>query len=87
MLEQTIDANLWTDVAMTNAGIAKSIKKYQPKADIKAADLKVFNPDEFETHKDTFQILLYQTTSVTSKCFLLYIVRPEAAPFIFTDDF
>ena len=72
---------------MTNAGISKRIKKYQPKADIKAADLKVFNPDEFETHKDTFQILLYQTTSVTSKCFLLYIVRPEAAPFIFTDDF
>ena len=37
---------------MTNAGIAKRIENYQPKADMKAADLKSFNPDEFETHED-----------------------------------
>ena len=54
---------------------------------MKAADLKVFNPDEFETHKDAFQNLLSQTTSVTRKCSLLYIVRPAVAPVIFADDF
>ena len=39
---------------MTNAGIDKRIEKDQPKADMKAANLKVFNPDEFETHLDAF---------------------------------
>ena len=59
---------------MTNAGIAKRIEKDQPKADIKAADLKTFNPDEFETHEDEFWNLLSQTTSATRKCSLIYIV-------------
>ena len=66
-LGQPIDAALWTSAAMTNASIVKSIKKDNPKADMKAANLKVFNPDEFETHEDAFQNLLSQTTSVTSK--------------------
>ena len=72
---------------MTNADIAKRIEKDQPKADMKAADLKVFNPDEFETHEDAFRNLLSQTKSVNRKCSLLYVVRLEVAPFIFTDDF
>ena len=72
---------------MTNVGIAKRIEKDQPKADMKAADLKVFNPDEFETHKDAFQNLLSQTTSVTRKCSLLYIVRPALATVVFTYEF
>ena len=72
---------------MTNAGIAKRIEKDQPKADMKAADLKAFNPDEFETHKDALRNFLSQNTSVTRKCSLLYIVCPAVAPVIFTDDF
>ena len=72
---------------MTNAGIVKRIENDQPKADMKAADLTAFNPDEFETHKEAFRNLLYQNTSVTRKCSLLYIVRPEVATVIFTDDF
>ena len=86
-LVQPIGVALWTAAAMTNAGIAKRIKKDQPKADIKAADLKAFYPYEFKTHKESFQNLLYQTTSVTSKLSLLYIVCLELAPVIFTDDF
>ena len=86
-LGQPIDAALWTSTATTNAGIAKRIKKDQPKADMKAVDLKPFNPDEFETHVDTFRNLHSQTTSVTRNRSLLYIVRLEVAPFIFTDDF
>ena len=72
---------------MTNAGIVKRIKKDQHKADMKAADLKAFNPYEFETHEESLHNLLSQTTSATRKCSLLYIVRPEVAPVIFTDDF
>ena len=72
---------------MTNAGIAKRIENDQPKADMKAAELKSSNPDEFKTHEDIFQNLLSQTTSVTRKCSLIYIVRPTVAPVIFTDDF
>ena len=72
---------------MTNTGIAKRIEKYQPKADMKAADLKVFTPDEFETHEDAFHNFLSQMTSVTRKCSLLYIVCLAVAPVIFTDDF
>ena len=72
---------------MTNAGIAKRIEKDQPKADMKAADLKAFNLGEFETHEDALRNLLSQTTSVTRKCSLLYIVRPEVAPVIFKYDF
>ena len=72
---------------MTNAGISKRIKKYQPKADMKVADLKACNPDEFETHEDALRNLLSQKTSVTRKCYLLYIFLPEVAPVIFTDDF
>ena len=86
-LGQPIDAALWTVASMTNTGISKRIEKDQPKADMKAADLKAFNPDEFETHKDAFRNLLSQTTSVTRKCSLLYIVRLAVAPVIFTDDF
>ena len=86
-LGQPIDAALWTSAAMTNAGIDKRIEKYQPKADMKAAYLKAFNPDDFETHKDALRNLLSQTKSVTRKCSLLYIVSPEVAPVIFTDDF
>ena len=86
-LGKLINAALWTSAAMTNAGIVNRIEKYQPKADMKATDLKAFNPDEFETHEDAFRNLLSQTTSVTRKCSLLYIVRPEVAPVIFTDDF
>ena len=86
-LGQPIDAALWTVAAMTNAGISKGIEKYHPKADMKAADLKAFNLDEFETHEDAFRNLLSQTTSVTSKCYLLYIVHTALAPVIFTDDF
>ena len=86
-LGQPIDAALWTVAAMTNAGISKGIEKYHPKADMKAADLKAFNLDEFETHKDAFRNLLSQTTSVTSKCYLLYIVHPAVAPVIITDEF
>ena len=62
-----IDADLWTATTMTNAGIDKRIEKDQPKADMKAADLKAFNPDEFKTNEDTFHNFLYQTTSVTRK--------------------
>ena len=86
-LGQRIDAALWAAVAMMNAGIAKRIENDQPKADMKAAYLKAFNPDDFETHKDALRNLLSQMTSVTRKCYLLYIVRPAVAPVIFTDDF
>ena len=86
-LGQPIDAALWTAAAMMSTGIAKRIKKYQPKADMKDADLKAFNTDEFETHEDAFRDLLSYTTSVTKKSSLLYIVRPVVAPVIFTDDF
>ena len=82
-----MDAVLWTAAAMTNAGIAKRIKKDHPKADMKEADLKVFNPYDFETNEDAFRNLLSQTTSVTKKCSLLYIVCPAVVPAIFTDDF
>ena len=86
-LGQTIDSVLSTAAAMTNAGIAKRIENNQPRAYMKAADLKAFNPDEFETHKDAFWNFLFQTTSVTSKYSLFYIVRMTVAPVIFTDDF
>ena len=72
---------------MTNAGIAKRSKKDQPKADMKAADLKAFNPDEFETHEDAFPNFISQTSSVTKKCYLLYIVCLDVAPVTFTDEF
>ena len=72
---------------MTNAGIAKRIEKYQHTADMKTANLKTFNPDEFETYEDAFQNFLSQTTSVTRKCSLLYIVFLAVDPVIFTDDF
>ena len=72
---------------MTNAGIAKRIEKDQPKADMKATYLKAFNPDDFETHEDAFRNLISQTTSVTKKCSLLYIVHLAVAPATFTDDF
>ena len=72
---------------MTNAGIAKRTEKDQPKADMKAADLKAFNPDAFEMHQDAFRNLLSQTTSVTKKCSLIYIVRPAVAPATFIDYF
>ena len=49
-LIQPVDAALWTAAATTNAVIAKRIEKDQPKAEMKAADLKAFNPDAFETH-------------------------------------
>ena len=54
---------------------------------MKAADLKEFNPDEFEMHKGAFPNLLSQTKSVTRKCSLIFIVLPAVAPFIFTDNF
>ena len=72
---------------MTNDGIDKRIEKDQLKADNNYAGLKAFNPDELETHEDEFRKLLSQTTSVTRKCFLLYIVLPSVPPVIFTDDF
>ena len=86
-LGQPIHVALWTASEMTNSGIAKRIEKYQPKADMKSAELKAFNPDDFETHEDAFRNLLSQTTSVTRKCSLLYIFRLAVAPVIFTDDF
>ena len=66
-LGQPIDAALWTSAVMTNADIAKRIKKYQPKADMKTSDLKAFNLDDFETRKDAFRNFLSQTTSFTKK--------------------
>ena len=72
---------------MTNAGIDKRIKNDHPEADMKAVDLKSFNTDEFETHEDAFRNLLSQTTSVTRRCSLLYIVHPAVDPVIFTDAF
>ena len=72
---------------MTEAGIAKRNKKDKPKADMKSADLKAFNPYESETHEDAFCNLLSKTKSVTMKCYLLYIVHPEVSLVIFTYDF
>ena len=72
---------------MTNDDIANHIKKDQPKADMKSADLKVFNPNNFDTHEDAFRTLLSQTTSFAKKYSLLYIVRPAVAPVTFTNDF
>ena len=72
---------------MTNAVISNRITNDQPKADMKAADLKVFSPDDFETYDDAFCNLLSQTTSVTKKCSLIYIVHPAVTPVTFTDDF
>ena len=72
---------------MTNNDIANHIKKDQPKADMKSADLKVFNPNNFDTHEDAFRTLLSQTTSFAKKYSLLYIVRPAVAPVTFTYDF
>ena len=72
---------------MTNSGIAKCIKQDQPGADMKAAGIKAFNTDEFETHEDAFRNLISQTTSVTRTCSLLYIVSMVVDPVIFTDGF
>ena len=72
---------------MTNNGIAKRIKKDQPKANMKAVDLKMFNTDGFATHKDTLRNLLSQTTSVTKKFSLLYIFLPAVATVTFANDF
>ena len=58
---------------MTNAGITKRIEKDQPKADMRSADLKAFNPDDFETHNDAFSNFFSQTKTFTKKCSLLYI--------------
>ena len=70
-LVQPINAALCTAAAITNAGMIKHIEKDQAKADMKAVDLKLFNPDDFKTHEDAFRNLLSQTTSVTNKCSLL----------------
>ena len=78
---------LWTAAAITNTGISKRIEKDQPKEDMKSADLKAFNPDEFETHEDALRNLVFQTTSVTRKCSLLYSFCATVSPVIFTDDF
>ena len=86
-LVHPIDADLWTAAEMTNAGISKRIEKDHPKAHMKAADLKAFNPDEFETHEDAFQNFLSQRKSVTRKFSLLYIFCPSVSPVIFTDGF
>ena len=51
-LVQPINAALCTAAAITNAGMIKHIEKDQAKADMKASDLKTFNPDSFETHED-----------------------------------
>ena len=72
---------------MTNAGIAKRIENDQPKVDMKSADLKAFNPNEFETHEDTFWNFLSQTTIFTRKCSLLSRVCPAVALVIYIDDF
>ena len=69
-LGQPIYAALCTDTEMMNAGIVKRIENNQPKADMKAADLTAFNPDEFETHEDAFRNLLSQT-----------IILPGSAPY------
>ena len=86
-LGQPIDAALWTAAVMTNDGIAKRIKKDQPKADKKAGDFKAFNPDHFETHEDAFRNYLSQITSVTKKLCFLYIVCLAMALSKFTVDF
>ena len=69
-LGQPTHVALWTASEMTNSGIAKRIENYQPKADMKSAEVKAFNPDDFETHEDAFRNLLSQMTSVTKTILL-----------------
>ena len=66
---------------------SKRIEKDQPSSDVATITLAKFDPDDFETHEDSFVSMLSQALGISKKCLLRYIVRYAVVPVVFVSDF
>ena len=84
---QDLDPAKFDQATMLAAMQSKRIEKYQPSSDVATITLEKFDPDDFETHEDSFMNLLSQAFGISKKCPLRYVVRSTVMPVVFVDDF
>ena len=66
---------------------SKRIEKYQPSSDVATITLAKFDPENFETHEDSFMNMLSQALGILKKCPLQCVVCSTLMPVVFVDDF
>ena len=66
---------------------SKRIEKDQPSSDVTTITFAKFDPDDFDTHDDSFMNMLSQVLDILKKCPLRYVVRCAVVPIISVDDF
>ena len=66
---------------------SKRIEKDQPSSDVATITLEKFDPDDFETHEDSFMNMLSQALIISKKCPLRYVVRSAVVLVVFVDEF
>ena len=66
---------------------SKRIEKYQPFINVATITLAKFDPDDFETHEDSFMNMLSQALGISKTCPLRYVVRSAVVPVVFVNDF
>ena len=84
---QDLDPDEFDQAAMLTAMESKRIEKDQFSSDVATITLAKFDPDDFETHEDSFMNMLSQALGISKKCPLRYVVRSAKVPVVFVDNF
>ena len=66
---------------------SKRIEKDQPSRNVATITLAKFDPENFDTRKDSFMNMLSQALVILKKCPLCYVVCSAVVPVVFVDDF
>ena len=84
---QDLDPAKYDQATMLAAMQSKRIEKDQPSSDVATITLEKLDPDDFETHEDSFMNMLLQALGISKKCPLRYVVCSAVVPVVFVDDF
>ena len=84
---QDLDPAKFDQATMLASMQSKRTKKDQPYSDVATITLEKLDPDDFETHEDSFMNMLLQALGISNKCPLRYVVRSKVMPVVFVDDF
>ena len=84
---QDLDPAKFDQATMLASMQSKGIEEDQPSSDVATITLTKFDPDDFETHEESFMNMLTQSLGTSKKCPLRYVVCSTVMPVVFVNDF
>ena len=84
---QDLDPDKFDQANMLAAMQQKRITKDQISSNITTITLAKFDPDDLDTHEDSFMNIISQALGISKKFPLRYVVCSAVVPVVFVDDF